>query len=89
MKQDLLNLSADLRRVAYWAYDGRKELISNTAKFARKNYSRLPNKIACYPNIWQLLDQIAKEKNNLKASEQALTASIILKNHALFYNDFS
>ena len=82
-RNELLKLSADLRRVSYWPYDGRIKLAEKFLDQAPQKYASLNQKIGCYQNIWQEIRKISQLKDDhLKASEKALTASLILQNHA-------
>lgn len=81
MNKDMANFSADLRRVALWIYKGQSNLALEVLELAKKKYSNIPVKIACYDNIWQEVEKIAKLEGGVKqSSERALTASVILLN---------
>lgn len=79
MKKDLANLSTDLRRISYWLYQGRIDLAQSFLKRCPQIYQKINPQISCYHNIWAELKKIADLKEgSIKASERALTASLIL-----------
>ncbi len=83
MNLDLLNLSTDLRRISYWLYQDRVELAKQFLKQAKKTYQNINPKIGCYKNIWKEIEEISNLKGGLlRASERALTASLILKHRS-------
>lgn len=83
MKKNLANLSADLRRISYWLYQGRIDLAQSFLKRCPQVYQGINPRISCYRNIWAELEKIANLEGGLvKASERALTASLILLHHS-------
>lgn len=84
MNIDLANFSTDLRRISYWYIEGNLRMADKFLKLSREKYKNIPKKIGCYKNIWEEISRIEKlSKNRKKASEKAMTASIILLNTAL------
>ena len=72
MKEDYLKISADLRRIAYWLYEGNEALAINFLTQLKTMYPMLDKK------IWNEVEKIKnKEEDILKRSERALTLSAI------------
>ena len=83
MKEDLANLSTDLRRISYWLYQNRVNLAKSFLVRCRKTYRQINPKIGHYDDIWAEVEKIDNLEGGLiKASERALTASLILLHHA-------
>lgn len=78
MSSQTAKLSADLRRTAYWLYDNQISCAHNTLSRCISLYKNVDLQIGCYKNIRNEIKNIIKEKNCKKASEKALTLSIIL-----------
>lgn len=79
MNLDLANLSADLRRVSYWLCQNQVDLAKRFLKQTRSRYRNIEPKVGCYQNIWEEIERIADLGGGfLRASERALTASLIL-----------
>lgn len=70
MKQDLANLSMDLRRASYFFQQ-------NDVEMAKKFIDRSLEKYDMPEKIRQLILKI-KTSNRLEAAERAMTASVIL-----------
>jgi hypothetical protein len=84
MNTALANFSTDLRRISYWIIEEDFEMANQFLNFCKKKYSNIPKKIGCYDDIWQEIEKIENTiADKEKASERALTASIILLDQAL------
>lgn len=78
MKKDLLNFSTDLRRISYWAYEGKDDLVKETLQRARRIY-KLPKKIGPFQNIWEEIKKIEKQEDGqYVTADRAGTVSSIL-----------
>lgn len=75
-KQDELNWSADLRRISLWLQMGNFAMADMFIKRGQKLYSK-GKRIADRDWSWWLKE--IKNKDNLKASERALTWSLLLR----------
>ena len=52
------NMSADLRRLAYWIYEGRDNLAQKMLKIVKEKYKGVPISVGCYENIWKEIEDI-------------------------------
>lgn len=77
--KDLLNWSADLRRISGWLQTGN---VSSAQKFIYRGKQLYPSGRSIAGRTWQWwLDQITVE-NAIQASERALTWSLILSHRS-------
>lgn len=85
MNIDLANFSTDLRRISYWIIEKDFEMAKKFLHLSKEKYKNVPTKIGCYKNIWTEISKIENMTTNReKASERAMTASVILLDEALF-----
>lgn len=76
---DLIKFSVDLRRIAYWIYEGQLDVAKSMLAKCRLMYKGIDSKIACYDDFWQEITKIERlEGGRYKAAERASTASVIL-----------
>jgi hypothetical protein len=72
-------MSADLRRISYWIYNGQSGLANDMLSKLNNMYKNIDPKVGCYKNIWHEIEKIGNSKDKDKSAEIALTLSVILQ----------
>lgn len=78
MNQQLANLSADLRRISYWIYQGRLELAESFLERDKKICCDLNHSFGLSKVIAELNKISSLKEERLKTAERALTLSRII-----------
>lgn len=79
-KRDYLNLSTDMRRIAWWLQKGDKVLADEFIAINKGKFGK-DEKVIEGRKLSEWIKRIAEyEKRGWKAAEDALTLSVILKN---------
>ena len=83
MKQQLANLSTDLRRVSYWIYGNNNKLASKQLDKINEKYD-IKQPIGPYNNIWDEINKVKTLKGgNIRAADRASTISSVLLQESL------
>ncbi|OGM10976.1 hypothetical protein A2Z22_03860 [Candidatus Woesebacteria bacterium RBG_16_34_12] len=78
MNNQLANLSTDLRRVSYWIYEGKMDLVRKFLLNAKTKY-KISASVGPYKNIWQEIKRIENlEGGKIMAADRASTLGCIL-----------
>lgn len=80
INKDYLNLSADLRRIAWWLQNENTELADDFIALSLKKFGNDDKKVENI-KLSRWLQRVAEYKTrNWKSAEDALTLSVLLKN---------
>jgi hypothetical protein len=83
MNIQLANLSTDLRRISYWIYDGKDDLVSDYLSKIRDKYD-IDKSIGVYDDIWREISIIQKgTEGKYKSAEMASTLGSVLLQESL------
>ena len=83
MNYQLANLSTDLRRISYWSYYGKDDLVNKTIEKAEDIY-KISKRQGPYKDIWVEINKIKKQEGGrIRAADRATTLSLILLQESL------